>query len=80
MPKISTDPSNTTWVPYGKDALYIYKKIADPPEYANFQGFILDHKDWLQRYTRKNLRVNFQTCQRRLKGFYNGTRKYFNFT
>ena len=61
MPKISTDPKNTTWVPYGKDALYIYKKIADPPEYADFQSFILDHKDWLQRYSRKNLQVNFQT-------------------
>ena len=64
------------WKPFGEDALYIYKECHN---YPDFSAFIKKHTDWEAKYERRNLRINYNKCVKRLRDFQNGECK-FNFS
>ncbi len=48
------------WDRNGRDAAYLVRGLDrnDIPA-TDFHGFVAHHKNWVERYPRRNLRINF---------------------
>ena len=70
MPQISTEIYKR-WDPEGTDAVYIYRELLRNHQ-LTFKQFINKHKDWADRYKKRNLANNFNNCKKKLNELKNG--------
>lgn len=64
------------WDPEGSDAIVAYKELLKNDK-LQFKDFLRAHKDWTDRYRKRNLSTNFKVCRDRLKSFQSGECEYY---